>query len=62
MSLAPSSQLCGFETDASDFQRRRNAAYAMLHPDPRRRITTMDMLRSEWMNSVSVCEAGEKGL
>ncbi|KAF3398058.1 Serine/threonine-protein kinase hal4 [Penicillium rolfsii] len=41
--------------------RRRNAIYAMLHPNSRRRITTKDMLRSEWIQNVSVCEAGEKG-
>ncbi|KAJ5204258.1 uncharacterized protein N7498_005137 [Penicillium cinerascens] len=41
--------------------RRRNAIYAMLHPNPRRRITTRNMLRSEWMSGVSVCEAGDKG-
>ncbi|KAJ6120424.1 hypothetical protein N7523_004704 [Penicillium sp. IBT 18751x] len=41
--------------------RRRNAIYAMLHPNSRRRITTKDMLRSEWISSVSVCEAGDKG-
>ncbi|KAJ5166718.1 uncharacterized protein N7482_005499 [Penicillium canariense] len=42
-------------------ERRRNAIYAMLHPNPRKRINTKDILRSEWMHSVSVCEAGEKG-
>lgn len=43
-------------------QRRRNAIYAMLNPNPRRRITSKNMLRSEWMHGVSVCDAGEKGL
>ncbi|CEO58736.1 hypothetical protein PMG11_03441 [Penicillium brasilianum] len=42
-------------------ERRRNAIYAMLHPIARKRITTKDMLRSEWLQSVSICEAGEKG-
>lgn len=43
------------------FQRRRNAIYAMLNPNPRKRITTTAMLGSEWMDGVAVCEAGELG-
>ncbi|KAJ5442590.1 hypothetical protein N7445_005597 [Penicillium cf. griseofulvum] len=42
-------------------QRRRNAIYAMLHPYPWKRITTATLLRSEWINSVVVCEPGENG-
>ncbi|CAI7603852.1 unnamed protein product [Penicillium manginii] len=42
-------------------QRRRNAIYAMLHPNPKKRITSKDMLKSEWMDSVSICEAGDAG-
>ncbi|KAJ5092042.1 hypothetical protein NUU61_006912 [Penicillium alfredii] len=42
-------------------RRRRNAIYAMLHPNPQKRITAADMLCSEWIKSVVVCEAGEKG-
>ncbi|KAJ6145526.1 hypothetical protein N7470_009421 [Penicillium chermesinum] len=42
--------------------RRRNAIYAMLHPVPRKRLTAKQMLRTEWMTGVFVCEAGETGL
>ncbi|KAI9042292.1 serine/threonine protein kinase [Aspergillus affinis] len=42
--------------------RCRNVAYAMLHPDPSRRIKTADVLRSEWLYNVRLCEAGEMGL
>ncbi|KAJ5826013.1 hypothetical protein N7474_003151 [Penicillium riverlandense] len=42
-------------------RRRRNAIYAMLHPNPRKRITAQAMLRSQWMDGVAVCEAGERG-
>ncbi|KAJ6013375.1 hypothetical protein N7540_007966 [Penicillium herquei] len=41
--------------------RRRNAIYAMLHPLSRKRITTKQMLQSEWISRVSVCEAGDMG-
>jgi hypothetical protein len=33
----------------------------MLHPNPKKRITSKDMLKSEWMDSVSICEAGDAG-
>ncbi|KAJ5782385.1 hypothetical protein N7457_004159 [Penicillium paradoxum] len=42
-------------------QKRRNAIYAMLHPDYWKRITTAKLLRSEWIQSVEVCEAGANG-
>ncbi|KAJ5727199.1 hypothetical protein N7493_005019 [Penicillium malachiteum] len=34
--------------------RRRNAIYAMLHPLSRKRITTKQMLQSEWISRVSI--------
>ncbi|THC99307.1 hypothetical protein EYZ11_001213 [Aspergillus tanneri] len=40
---------------------RCNVIYAMLHPDHSRRIEINDVLRSEWMYDVQVCEAGENG-
>ncbi|KAK1143637.1 hypothetical protein N8T08_006247 [Aspergillus melleus] len=42
--------------------RCRNVVYAMLHPDPSRRIRAAEVLRSEWLHNVRVCEAGEMGL
>ncbi|KAI9924075.1 hypothetical protein ASPWEDRAFT_170389 [Aspergillus wentii DTO 134E9] len=41
---------------------RRNVVYAMLHPVPHRRITASNVLRSEWVHGVVVCDAGELGL
>ncbi|KAF4227915.1 hypothetical protein CNMCM6805_002541 [Aspergillus fumigatiaffinis] len=43
-------------------KRCRNVVYAMLDPNPRRRITASQVLRSEWMYAVRVCRAGEMGL
>ncbi|KAJ5180552.1 hypothetical protein N7492_003762 [Penicillium capsulatum] len=42
-------------------EKRRNAIYAMLDPNPQRRITAVRLLQSEWISAVSVCEAGKKG-
>lgn len=42
-------------------QKRRNAIYAMLDPRPQRRITSSQMLQSEWVSAISVCEAGKRG-
>ncbi|KAJ5291849.1 hypothetical protein N7478_001100 [Penicillium angulare] len=42
-------------------RRRRNAIYGMLHPVARKRITAVQMLESEWISRVEVCEAGEVG-
>ncbi|KAE8353889.1 kinase-like domain-containing protein [Aspergillus coremiiformis] len=39
----------------------RNVIYAMLHPDPTRRIRASEVLRSEWVYDVRVCDAGEMG-
>ncbi|KAJ5915538.1 hypothetical protein N7466_011471 [Penicillium verhagenii] len=42
-------------------KRRGNAIYAMLHPTARKRITSSQLLQSEWMSRVSICEAGLLG-
>lgn len=34
----------------------------MLHPDPGLRITAEEILSSEWVLGITVCEIGEKGL
>ncbi|RJE23160.1 serine threonine protein kinase [Aspergillus sclerotialis] len=38
----------------------RNVIYAMLNPEPPRRISLSETLRSEWLYGVRVCEAGER--
>ncbi|KAL2865779.1 kinase-like domain-containing protein [Aspergillus lucknowensis] len=43
-------------------ERRRRAVYAMLNPNPRKRVTAVGLLQSAWMEGVVVCEAGERGL
>ncbi|CAG8067291.1 unnamed protein product [Penicillium olsonii] len=43
-------------------KRRREIIYAMLDPRPRKRITTPNLMQSEWIKGVEVCEAGDKGL
>ncbi|KAL2002563.1 hypothetical protein VTN02DRAFT_6512 [Thermoascus thermophilus] len=41
---------------------RRNVIYAMLDPESSRRISSSDVLRSEWVHEITVCHAGEQGL
>lgn len=38
-----------------------NVIYSILDPNPSRRITASQILRSEWVQRSSVCEAGERG-
>ncbi|EIT73845.1 kinase-like domain-containing protein [Aspergillus flavus] len=47
--------------EALEETRCRNVIYAMLHPDPVRRIKASEVLRSEWVYYVQVCDAGEIG-
>ncbi|CEL01317.1 hypothetical protein ASPCAL00903 [Aspergillus calidoustus] len=35
--------------------------YAMLHPEPSRRLSADEVLRSEWVSRVIVCDAGSSG-
>lgn len=39
-------------------RKRRRTLYKILQPDPRQRATAREVLKGEWMRSVSVCEAG----
>lgn len=41
--------------------RCRNVIYSILDPSPTRRITAKQVLNSEWVRSISLCEAGERG-
>lgn len=59
-----------FELDSSDmtdtlaFQqaRCRNVIYSILDPNPTRRITASQVLKSEWGREIKLCKAGEEGL
>ncbi|KAF3925532.1 hypothetical protein ABW21_db0200786 [Orbilia brochopaga] len=41
--------------------RCRNVIYSILDPNPTRRITASQVLKSEWGREVRVCQAGEEG-
>lgn len=41
--------------------RCRNVIYSILDPVPGRRITAKQILNSEWVRSIVLCEAGERG-
>lgn len=42
--------------------RCRNVIYSILDPNPGRRITASQVLRSEWGREIKICTAGEEGL
>jgi len=45
------------------FQARcRNVIYSILDPNPTRRITASQVLKSEWGREIKLCKAGEEGL
>lgn len=41
--------------------RCRNVIYSILDPNPTRRITASQVLKSEWGREIKVCKAGEEG-
>lgn len=41
--------------------RCRNVIYSILDPNPARRITASQVLKSEWGREISLCKAGEEG-
>lgn len=41
--------------------RCRNVIYSILDPNPGRRITASQVLKSEWGREIKVCKAGEEG-
>ncbi|KAI5819872.1 kinase-like domain-containing protein [Pyronema omphalodes] len=41
--------------------RCRNVIYSILDPNPARRITASQVLKSEWGREIKVCKAGEEG-
>ncbi|TRX94836.1 hypothetical protein FHL15_004297 [Xylaria flabelliformis] len=42
--------------------RCRNVIYSILDPNPTRRITASQVLKSEWGREIKLCQAGEEGL
>jgi protein-serine/threonine kinase len=42
--------------------RCRNVIYSILDPNPSRRITASQVLKSEWGREIQLCKAGEEGL
>ncbi|KAJ0159604.1 Serine/threonine-protein kinase hal4 [Colletotrichum tanaceti] len=42
--------------------RCRNVIYSVLDPNPLRRITASQVLKSEWGREIKLCKAGEEGL
>ncbi|KAK7949675.1 hypothetical protein PG988_016314 [Apiospora saccharicola] len=42
--------------------RCRNVIYSILDPNPSRRITASQVLKSEWGREIKICKAGEEGL
>ncbi|KAI2639646.1 serine/threonine-protein kinase hal4 [Hypomontagnella submonticulosa] len=42
--------------------RCRNVIYSILDPNPTRRITAKQVLKSEWGREIKLCKAGEEGL
>jgi len=40
----------------------RNVIYSILDPNPTRRITASQVLKSEWGRGIKICTAGEEGL
>lgn len=41
--------------------RCRNVIYSILDPNPQRRITASQVLKSEWGREIKICKAGEEG-
>lgn len=41
--------------------RCRNVIYSILDPNPGRRITASQVLKSEWGREIKLCKAGEEG-
>ncbi|KAK2880186.1 Pkinase-domain-containing protein [Arthroderma sp. PD_2] len=41
--------------------RCRNVIYSILDPNPGRRITASQVLKSEWVRDIKLCKAGEEG-
>ncbi|PHH53534.1 Serine/threonine-protein kinase hal4 [Ceratocystis fimbriata CBS 114723] len=42
--------------------RCRNVVYSILDPNPKRRLTASQVMKSEWGREIKVCKAGEEGI
>ena len=49
------------ETTNTNQARCRNVIYSILDPNPGRRITATQVLKSEWGREIKLCKAGEEG-
>lgn len=49
------------QTNSCPQSRCRNVIYSILDPNPGRRITASQVLKSEWNREIRVCRAGEEG-
>ncbi|WEW56480.1 serine/threonine-protein kinase HAL4/sat4 [Emydomyces testavorans] len=53
---------CASDADQYLIQARcRNVIYSILDPNPGRRITASQVLKSEWVREIKLCKAGEEG-
>jgi protein-serine/threonine kinase len=59
--LSKHSPICPSYTNNSAQARCRNVIYSILDPNPGRRITASQVLKSEWGREIKVCDAGEEG-
>jgi protein-serine/threonine kinase len=50
------------DVDKRKQARCRNVIYSILDPNPTRRITASQVLKSEWGREIQLCKAGEEGL
>ncbi|RPA83830.1 serine/threonine-protein kinase hal4 [Ascobolus immersus RN42] len=58
----PTSSLASRNTNGPCKARCRNVIYSILDPNPTRRITAGQVLKSEWGRDIVLCKAGEEGL
>lgn len=57
-----SEDICSKPNVSNTVQARcRNVIYSILDPNPTRRITASQVLKSEWGREIKVCKSGEEG-
>ena len=59
--VSPLSAFFHAYTNSTAQARCRNVIYSILDPNPGRRITASQVLKSEWGREIKVCKAGEEG-
>jgi hypothetical protein len=50
-----------FHINSNIQARCRNVLYSILDPNPSRRLTARQVLDSQWVSEIKVCEAGKEG-